>query len=233
MRPNGKLFDGSNSLFETQQLLLEGNVAGNALWLTHFTPMRLDQPFRFRITAEEEYANFSDYLISEITHEVVTVPYHITFVDVSVQCGCRSSINLAEFMWMNVYVFAFKMYARICVPFNIPTVFYINNNGAASVGWSSDSLSNVCLDEFRLLLRPFVSNCTNTYYCRYNACLRQPPSIRRLASHTVFHLTFNLSVFTLTKRTLYHQYLLQRNRTFFLSAYIFKTAKYFCARETL
>ena len=42
MRRNGKLFDGSNSVFETQQLLLNWNIAGNALWLTHFTPTRLD-----------------------------------------------------------------------------------------------------------------------------------------------------------------------------------------------
>ena len=32
-------------------------------------------------------------------------------------------------------------------------------------------------------------------------------SLRSLASHTVFHLTFNLSQFTRTGRTLYHQYL--------------------------
>jgi len=33
------------------------------------------------------------------------------------------------------------------------------------------------------------------------------PLLRGLASHTVFHLTFNLSEFALTSRTLYRQYL--------------------------
>jgi len=31
--------------------------------------------FRFRMTAEEEYANFPDLSIYEITHEVVTFPF--------------------------------------------------------------------------------------------------------------------------------------------------------------
>jgi len=40
MRPLGIQFDGSNSLFRTQQSFL--NVAGHAFWLPHFTPTRLD-----------------------------------------------------------------------------------------------------------------------------------------------------------------------------------------------
>jgi len=40
MRPLGKLFDGSDSLFQTQQSLV--NEAGNAAWLPHFTPTRID-----------------------------------------------------------------------------------------------------------------------------------------------------------------------------------------------
>jgi len=43
--------------------------------------------------------------------------------------------------------------------------------------------------------------------CKCNLCLRQPPTLRDLASHSVFHYTFNLSEFQLTARTLYHHYL--------------------------
>jgi len=42
MRPKGKLFDGSGSLYATQQGLVKNNIAGQALWLTHFTPARWD-----------------------------------------------------------------------------------------------------------------------------------------------------------------------------------------------
>jgi len=42
--------------------------------------------------------------------------------------------------------------------------------------------------------------------CKCNICLRQPPTLRDLASHSVFHLTFNLSVFQLTPHTQYQHY---------------------------
>jgi len=42
MRPHGKVFDGSNSLFGTQQFLWRGKVASNALCLPHFTPVMSD-----------------------------------------------------------------------------------------------------------------------------------------------------------------------------------------------
>ena len=40
MRLRSKLFDGSDSLFRNQQDLV--NRAGHAMWLTEFTPARLD-----------------------------------------------------------------------------------------------------------------------------------------------------------------------------------------------
>jgi len=52
-----------------------------------------------------------------------------------------------------------------------------------------------------------VGNCTSDPSCRCNVCVREPPSLRNLASPTVFHYTFNISQFILTDRTLYHQYL--------------------------
>jgi len=42
MRPKGKVFDGSDSLYATQRGLVKNNIAGHVLWLTHFTPARLD-----------------------------------------------------------------------------------------------------------------------------------------------------------------------------------------------
>ena len=274
MRPKGKFFEGSNSLFEIQQFLVQGNIAGHALWLPHFTPVRIDHrsfvnrllktscalniccalmgtypayvagvlsshyvdslrlsqlciartkspildniyrkfptfeigPFRFHITADEEYANCPDYSVYDITHDDVTVPFLLVVVDVSVHFGSIYSINLVEFMWENACIFAFKMYAKICVPLDTPTFFYLNNHGDISGGWSPDYLCKECLDKFQPLLRPFIGNCTGTRSCRSNVYLRQAPSLRSLASYTVFHLTFNLSEFKLTRRTLYHQY---------------------------
>jgi len=71
----------------------------------------------------------------------------------------------------------------------------------------SDSLCDGCSEDIRLTIEPIVGNCTSDRSCGCNVCLRRPPSLRNLASHTVFLLTFNLSQFTPSGRTLYHQYL--------------------------
>jgi len=98
------------------------------------------------------------------------------------------------------------MYAIFCVPLDTPTVLCLNHHRAASGGWNSDSLCDECSEEYRLTIQPFVGNCTSDRSCGCNVCLRQPNSLRNLTSCTVFHLTFNLSQFTLTSKTLYHHY---------------------------
>ena len=164
-------------------------------------------PFKFHITPEDEYANYPDYSVYEITHDAGTIPFLLAVVDESVPCGSNSNINLAEFMWENASIFAFKMYGIVCVPLDTPTVLYLHHHGATSEGWTRDSLCKECLDEFRPILRHFICDSTGTRSWRCNVCLRQAPSLRSLASYIVFQLTFNLSEFKLTRRTLYHQYL--------------------------
>lgn len=159
--------------------------------------------FQFRLTEWGEYENFSDESIYAITFQDVTVNFSLTIVDVSVSCGSKSSINFTEFIWDYICSFTFKMYAIVCVPFDTPTFLYFNHHRATSDGWKS---FNYC-DDFQSLMKPFVGNCTSEPSCQCPVSLRQPPSLRNLASHTVFHFTFNLSPFTLSNRTLYHQYL--------------------------
>jgi len=163
-------------------------------------------PFKFHLTAEDEYANFPDYSVYEITHDSVTVPFLFTVINVSVTCGLKTNINLAVFMWENSSIFSFKMYGIVSDPFDTPTVLYLHHQGATSGGWTPDSLCKECLNEFQPILRLFICDCTGTRSCKRNVGLRQAPSLRSLASYTVFHLNFNLSEFKLTRRTLYHQY---------------------------
>ena len=103
--------------------------------------------------------------------------------------------------------FAIKTYSIVCVPLNTATDLYIQHHRAASDGCESVVLWNDCLKELLSILQRMVGYCTLDPSCRCNVYLRQPPTLRNLVSHTVFHYTFNLSQFTLTDRTLYHQYL--------------------------
>ena len=279
MKINGIFFDGSDSLFQTQQSLV--TEMGHAVWLPQFTPTRLDhltfvhrllqtfceldicctitgtypayiasvltsyynitpcigglhiartsnsifdnfyrkadtfviEPFQFRIVERQEYKSFPDYSNYEITFEDVTLAFSVTIIDAStfygepVYCGSRSNINLSEFIWEYMCSFAVKTYSIVCVPLNTPTVLYLQHHRSNSDGWESLVLCKNCLKEILSILQPMVGNSTLDPTCRCNVCLRQPPSLRNLASHTVFHYTFNSSQFTLTVRTLYHQYL--------------------------
>ena len=166
-------------------------------------------PFEFQIFVEREYVNFPDYSVYEITHEGVTIPFQITFDDASVNYRPQSCIYLAEFIWENICIFTFRMYAMLRIPLDAPTVLYLHHHRTVSVCWRTDNLCDECCEEFRLIHQPFEGNCTYKSLCKRNVCLRQPPTLRGLASHTLFHLTFNVSEFTLTNRTPYHQYFMQ------------------------
>ena len=157
----------------------------------------------------QEYEVFPDSSNYETTFEDVKLVSSVTIIDVStfygepVYCGSKSNINFSEFIREYVCCFAVKTYSIVCVPLNTPTILYSQHHMSNSDGWESLGLCNDCLKEILSVLRPMVGNCTLDSSCRCIVCLRQPPSIRNLASHTVFHYAFNLSQFTLTDRTLY------------------------------
>ena len=64
----------------------------------------------------------------------------------------------------------------------------------------------MCFDVFKRILEPIVGNCNFGLSCKCNLCLLQPPSLRSLASLTVFHLTCNVKQFELHRDTTYDQY---------------------------
>jgi len=148
------------------------------------------EPFQFRITERQEYHAFPDFSTYEITFEDVTLAFSVTIIDVStfygepVYSGSKSNINFSEFIWEYLYCFAVKSYSIVCVPFNTPTVLYLQHHRSNSEGWKSLVLCNNCVKEILNILKPMVGNCISDPSCRCNVCLRQPPSLRNLASHS-------------------------------------------------
>jgi len=141
-----------------------------------------------------------------ITQGDVTVEFLLGVVDVTVTCGSKSNINLLEFLWDTTAIFAFQMYGIVCVPLDSPNVHYLRHYGAISGGWMHNSLCRTCFRNYRPILDPFVPAFTGSSSCTCHVCLRQPLSLRSLASYTVFHITNNLSEFTLSSGTLYQHY---------------------------
>jgi len=103
-------------------------------------------------------------------------------------------------------IFAFQMYGIVCVPLNSPKVLYLRHYGFTSGGWTQTSLCRTCLKGYRSRTDSFLLTCTGSSSCKFHVCLRQPSSLRSLASYTVFHITNNISEFTLSSRTLYQHY---------------------------
>jgi len=162
-------------------------------------------PFTFSLTALEQFANYRDFSLFAITQRAETVRLLIGGVD-SVTFGAKSSINLLEFLWDTTLQFAFEMYGIVCLPFDSPKVLYIRHYGATSGGWTHTSLCLRCYKDFRPSTKSFLPTCKGSSSCRCHVCLRQPLALRSLASYTVFHVTYNLSEFTLSSRTLYQHY---------------------------
>ena len=134
-----------------------------------------------------------------------TVRLLIGVVD-SVTCGATPSINLLEFLWDTTLIFAFTKYGIVCFRLDSPKVLYFRHNGTASGCWTQNSLCRPCFGNYRHRVDPFLPEFTDSSSCRCHVCLRQPPSLRSLASYTVFHITNNLSEFTLSSEILYQQY---------------------------
>ena len=63
-----------------------------------------------------------------------------------------------------------------------------------------------CFLNYRPVLDHFIHACTDSSSCRCHGCLRQPSSLRSLASYTVFHISNNLSEFALSSKTVYQHY---------------------------
>jgi hypothetical protein len=105
------------------------------------------------------------------------------------------------------------MYATVAAPFNIvavlfttPKILYLKHHRANSEGWITNSLCDLCFDEFKEILLPLVGNCSFGLSWKCNLCLLQPPSLRSLASQTVFHLTCNVKQYELHRDTTYNKY---------------------------
>jgi len=210
MRPRGKCFDGSDSMFRTQQDMVKR--AGHAVWLNEFTPAVLEYlafvnrlmqtlceldiccvlvnaypayiagvlsvfstggirlsllyiartdspivdniyknvpsfqvgPFTFALSASQDKDINPDYNVYALIFGEDTVELLIGLVDVTDNCGSRSSINLMEFMWESTIIFAFTKYWIVCVPLDSPKVLYLLHHGTSSVGWTQDALCRPC-----------------------------------------------------------------------------------------
>ena len=127
-------------------------------------------------------------------------------IDALKECGPHSNLNLVEFVWNYCNIMKCKMVAITAVPFDKDLrVLYLKHHWAASDGWTIHSLRYRYRNDYKNI-RNLLNNCNLSDNCTCNLCLCQPPSLRCLASRTIFHFTYNIENFTLTHETPYDQY---------------------------
>jgi hypothetical protein len=120
------------------------------------------------------------------------------------KCAPYSNLNLAEFVWNYCNIMKCKMFAIRTVPLDKDLrVLYLKHHRTASDGWAIRSLCYTCRNECKNNIRNLMNKCDLSGNCTCNLCLRQPRSLRVLASRTVFHLTKIIEDLKLTYQTTY------------------------------
>ena len=160
-------------------------------------------PFEFELKVEKA----PECTFNDVTSGDIKFLFKIIAIDSWIKCGPRACLNFTEFIWNNLGIFSFKLYALFAAPFDpSPKILHPQHHRAGSDGWKSDFLSDIYFDEFKTALAPVVSSGSHGESCICNVGLRQPSILKGSASHVLFHLTFNVVQFALTNRTLYEQY---------------------------
>jgi hypothetical protein len=99
------------------------------------------------------------------------------------------------------------MFAITAVPFDKDLrVLYLKHHRAASDGRTIHWLCYRCRNDYKNNIRNLFNKCNLSDKGTCKLCLRHPPSLRGLASRTIFHFTYNIEHFTLTHETTYDQY---------------------------
>jgi len=128
-------------------------------------------------------------------------------VNTPVQCGPPSNLNLVHFIWERLERLSFVKYAILLFPSNCrrPPMLFLKYYRAATDGWSDSDECEACTERYQEALRPY-HYCVHPDICRCNICVRNPPSLRDSASHTLFTCVLDIELFELTHNTTYTQY---------------------------
>ena len=156
--------------------------------------------FNFQFGFQGAFERYADYSAYDVSYEGVTLNFLLVLVVAAVDCSPRASLNFVKFIWDNIKTFAFIKYAIVCIPLETPNTLFLRHYRVSSDGWRTFNLCGACCMDCTSSIQRFVNKCTFprpyssfTNSCKCNLCLRQPHTLRDLATHSVFHLTFNLS----------------------------------------
>ena len=126
-------------------------------------------PFTIKLREEEE--NDDDNVFYNITYEDILIPFHILVINAMKECEPRSNLIFVALIWKYLAVVKFKMYAIVTIPLDTPKILYLKHHRDVSEGWITNSLCDMCFDEFNETLEPIISNYSFGLPRRCNLCL--------------------------------------------------------------
>jgi len=124
------------------------------------------------------------------------------------QCRPSSNIDLVEFVWHNSERVNAIKYAMVLFPKVAscpPKLLCLRYYRAISDGWRDESGCQQCIEDYQMTMRD-LTGCQAPGTCQCKFCVRQPPSLRDLASYALFKLKFDISKFELTVHTTFREY---------------------------
>ena len=137
----------------------------------------------------------TDILYYEISSGPI---FHLRFIIFGItsnpQCGPSSNQDLIEFIWHNSKKFNAIKYVMLLCPKSVtcrPRLLCMRYYRAISDGWRDDRGCPQCVEDDQLTMRD-LTGCKAPGICHCKFCVRQPPSVRDLASHTPFKLKFDI-----------------------------------------
>jgi hypothetical protein len=106
------------------------------------------------------------------------MPFQILFINMSKECEPYSNWNFVNFIWNYLIILKLRKYAIIAVPFETTKILYLKHHRAASEAWKTNLMCESCFEGHKEIVAPHMDNCALESLCRWNICLRQPPSLR-------------------------------------------------------
>jgi hypothetical protein len=111
--------------------------------------------------------------------------------------------KFVNYVWDNYTNLPCQKYAMAILETKI---YYLKNFRAESDRWSSFIYCDYCITLCKNSLRGCTFSCNQSDTCKCNLCLSQPPTLKSLASRSVFYDLYHLDKFVLSATITYEQY---------------------------
>jgi hypothetical protein len=153
--------------------------------------------FEFYLETVNEY--YINYRVKHEESEIKITIYPINCPKATIY----SKLNLVHYFWDECALVPLTRYAVVLLVIDIPvsTIVFLKHHRITSDGWTSRLVCPACMLRAKPGIQRNVVGCNKTSACTCLMCLKQPPTLKSLASHSVFRVLFNSSTFVLSAAT--------------------------------